>query len=104
MVAKLKQLIIRYKELSNQIGKPKGIFEALSSVSDEAKDYLSDLRNFKYSTREWVIYWNSNCQTHKEEKRYYKEFAILAIFICPRAASWYLCDNNRYALYLINKR
>ena len=29
---------------------------------------------------------------------------MLATLICPRAASWYLYDNNRYALYLMDKR
>ena len=60
MAVRLEQFIIRYKELINQIGKPKGVFEALGSISDEARDYPSDPRNFKYSAREWAIYWNSN--------------------------------------------
>ena len=29
---------------------------------------------------------------------------MLAILICLRAASWYLYNNNRYTLYLIDKR
>ena len=104
LIARLKQLIVRYKELTNQIERPRGIFEALGSISDKARDYPSDPRNFKHNIKEQAIYQNNNCQTHKEEKKYYKEFAILAILICPRAASWYLYDNNRYALYLIDKR
>ena len=55
MAAKLKQLTIRYKEFTNPIGKPKGIFEALGSISDEARDYPSDPKNFKHSAREWAI-------------------------------------------------
>ena len=84
--------------------KPKGVLEALSPISDKARDYPSDPKNFKYNIREQAICWNGNCQTYKEEKEYYREFAILAILIYPRAASWYLCDNNRYTLYLIDKR
>ena len=87
MAAKLEQLIIRYNEFISQIKKPGGIFETLSSVSDKARDYLSDPRNFKYSAREWAIYWSSDCQIHREEKKYYREFAMPAILIYPRAAS-----------------
>ena len=56
MVAKLEQLIIRYKKLINQTGKPKGILETLGLISDKAKDYPSDPRNFKYNIKEWAIY------------------------------------------------
>ena len=63
------------------------MLETLGPISDEARDYPSDPRNFKYSAREWAIYWSSDCQIYREEKEYYREFAMLAIFIYPRAAS-----------------
>ena len=56
MAIKLEQFIIRYKELTNQKGKLKGVLETLGPISNEARDYPSDPRNFKYSTREWAIY------------------------------------------------
>ena len=52
MAIKLEQLIVRYKELTNQIRKPKGILETLGPISDKARDYPSDPKNFKYNIRE----------------------------------------------------
>ena len=51
MVAKLKQLTVRYEKLINQTGKPKGVFKALGPVFNKIKDYPLDLRNFKYNIR-----------------------------------------------------
>ena len=52
MAARLEQFIIKYEELTNQIRKLKGVFETLGPISDKAKDYPSDPRNFKYNIKE----------------------------------------------------
>ena len=43
-------------ELTSQARKPKDIFEILSPISDKARDYPSDPRNFKYNIKEQAIY------------------------------------------------